>query len=108
MRDIRIETRQIKSGIELTLDGELLFYDSQDFMLGFPELVHNQGRFVVLNMKKLRAIDSAGLGAILYVSEACRMQYQTLQIINADMNVLTLLRTIKNVGTFELVEGEEL
>ncbi len=104
MKDIIVESVPLKNGIHLKLDGELLFLDSQEFMHKIPERVKDKGRYVVIDMAKLQFVDSAGLGAILYVSEACRMQNQVVQIVNANPQVMNSLRTIQNVGTFELHE----
>ena len=102
MKDLKIESSPLKSGTELRLIGELMFADAQEFMHKIPERVADKGRYVVLNLDRLEFIDSSGLGAILYVSEACRMQNQTMQVMNANPQVMASLRTIKNVGTFEL------
>jgi anti-anti-sigma factor len=104
MKELRIELKRLQNGMELKMIGELQFIDAQEFITTIPEKVNGKGRYVVLNLKELRFIDSSGLGAILYVSEACRLQEQLLQVINASPQVLTSLRMIKNVGTFELHE----
>jgi len=104
MKDLRIESRPMKDGVELTLIGELLFADSQEFMQKIPERVHGKGKTVVINLEKLNFIDSSGLGAILYASQACEMQSQQIHIVNANPNVLNSLRTIKKVGVFSLHE----
>jgi anti-anti-sigma factor len=104
MKDVRIESNPMKDGVELVLIGELLFADSQDFMQKTPERVHGKGKTVVINLEKLKFIDSSGLGAVLYVSQACCMQNQEVHIVNANPNVLHSLRSISKVGTFMLHE----
>ena len=94
---------ELSGGIEVFMHGELLFEDAHDFMRNMPMAVEAGGKKVVFNMKDLDYIDSAGLGAILYVSEAMRMKGQRLEIRFASKNNLRLLKTIHRVGTFELV-----
>lgn len=93
-------------GIELYLEGELLFEDAHDLMRRIPELVKDRGKKVALNMRGLEYIDSSGLGAILFVSEALRMQGQVLEIKNANPYNMKVLKTIHRVGTFKLVDPE--
>jgi anti-anti-sigma factor len=107
MKDLRIESKSLKDGVELVLIGELLFGNSQEFMRNVPERVHGKGKTVVINMEKLKFIDSSGLGAILYASQACCLQNQQFHIINANPNLLQALHTIKKVGTFSLHEQKE-
>lgn len=102
MKDFRIITKPRSEGVELILVGELLFADAQDFMLKIPDMVAAKGKGIVFNMEHLEFIDSSGLGAILYVSEALRLQNQSLSIVNANASVIKSLHTINKVGTFEL------
>lgn len=97
---------QYTRGIELYLEGELLFEDAHNIMRKIPELVRDHGKKIVLNMKNLEYIDSSGLGAILFVSEALRMQGQSLEIRNANPYNMKVLKTIHRVGTFKLVDPE--
>ncbi|OQA89155.1 MAG: hypothetical protein BWY28_01192 [bacterium ADurb.Bin236] len=102
MRDLKVEAKQADNGIELQLVGELIFSDTKQFMTDIPIRVRDKGPCVILNLDKLKFIDSAGLGSILYVSEALRMQCQSLRIINANNIIKNLLSKIKGVGTFIL------
>jgi anti-anti-sigma factor len=104
MKDLRVESKLMKDGVELNLIGELLFADSREFMEKIPERVRDKGKIVVINLEKLKFIDSSGLGGILYASQACVMQKQEVHVTNANPNVLNSLRTIKKVGTFNLHE----
>lgn len=92
----------IPEGIELKLSGELVFIDSQEFMREIPFRAEDFGPNIVLDMTEITFIDSAGLGAVLYVSEALRMKGKKLIVKNASDNNLKLLKTIQNVGTFRL------
>ena len=107
MKDIRVESKPMKDGIEVILNGELLFADSVEFMQKVPERVRGKGKSVVVNVEKLKFIDSSGLGALLYVSQACNMQNQQVHIVNANPNVMNSLKSIKKVGAFHLHEAGE-
>jgi anti-sigma B factor antagonist len=102
MRDLRIKMQPTKDGSVLALEGELLFADSQDFMLKIPQTVENKGKEIVFDMDGLKFIDSSGLGSILYISQALNMRGQQLTIVNPNENIHKLLRTINKVGTFKL------
>ena len=104
MKELSVETNPIRNGVKLRLNGELQFSDAKDFMHVIPAQVRNRGRYVVLDMKDLDFIDSAGLGAILFVSEACRMQSQVVQVANPNVQVLNSLKSIHNVGNFEIMD----
>lgn len=95
---------EFTTGVELGLDGELLYEDAQDFMKEITEMAKGCGKKVVLDLGRLRYIDSSGLGAILYISESLRMQGQKLFVTKANKNNLRVLKTINKVGTFVLEE----
>jgi anti-anti-sigma factor len=102
MQELFIKQNTLPDGIELRLSGELVFIDSQEFMREIPFRAEDHGPHIVLELSELTFIDSAGLGAVLYVSEALRMNGKKLIIQNANENNLKLLKTIQNVGTFKL------
>ena len=97
-----IEIQKVPEGTHVNVSGELQFYDSQKFMQVVPEEAKGSGRNVTIAMRELKFIDSSGLGAILYVSEALRMQGQKLRIVNANEHCRKLLDKIAPVGTFSL------
>lgn len=100
MDDIGIKKSLVDDGVKLDLTGELLFLDCQDFMRDVPVHAEDKGPKLILDMTGLRFIDSAGLGALLYISEALRMKGRRLAIKNANENIMKLLVRIQNVGTF--------
>jgi anti-anti-sigma factor len=106
MDDLSIQRVVTEDGVELKLSGELLFLDSQEFMKDVPNQAEDCGRKVVLDMAQLKFIDSAGLGAILYVSEALRMKGRRLVIRSANQQNLNLLKKIQNVGTFTIEDAK--
>lgn len=97
-----IEIQNVSEGVHIYISGELQFYDSQKFMKVIPEEANGNGRNVTIDMRELKFIDSSGLGAILYVSEALRMQGQKLNLVNANEHCRKLLNKIAPVGTFNL------
>lgn len=97
-----IEIQKVPEGMYVNVSGELQFYDSQKFMKVIPEESRGNGRDVTIDMLELKFIDSSGLGAILYVSEALRMQGQKLKIVKANEHCRKLLDKIAPVGTFTL------
>ena len=104
MEEIFIRKHTTDDGAILKLAGELVFIDSQDFMREATFRVEDDGPNIVFDLSELKFIDSAGLGAILYISEALRMRGQRLEIRNAGDNNGKLLKTIQNVSTFKLTD----
>jgi stage II sporulation protein AA (anti-sigma F factor antagonist) len=97
-----LEFQQHPQGVDVFATGELQFYDSQKFMKTVPEETKGKGRNVTLDMGELKFIDSAGLGAVLYVSEALRMQGQKLILRNVNQYNRRVLEKIAPVGTFDI------
>jgi len=95
---------EMTTGVIVKLSGELGFLDSKYFMREIPEIATEKGRKIVFDMENLDYIDSAGLGSILFVSEALRMQGQKLFIVNANDYCTKVLKQINNVGTFVIEE----
>jgi anti-anti-sigma factor len=104
MEEIFIKRQPTENGAVLKLTGELVFIDSQDFMREAALRVEDDGPHIIFDLSELKFIDSAGLGAILYLSEALRMRGQKLEIQNATDNNKKLLKTIQNVGTFTITD----
>jgi anti-anti-sigma factor len=104
VEEIFMKKQATDTGAVLQLSGELVFIDSQDFMREAALRVEDDGPNIVFDMAGLKFIDSAGLGAILYLSEALRMRGQKLEIRNANDNNKKLLKTIQNVGTFTVTD----
>ena len=107
MEELTIKQRRLNDGIEIKLIGELVFIDSQKFMTEIPFRAEDyQGR-VVLDMKELKFIDSAGLGALLYISEALRLQGMKMVVRSPNKNNLQLLKRIHNIGNFTIENPPE-
>lgn len=100
------QTDEFTSGLELIIEGELLYEDAREAMVAIPEMVRDRGSKIIMNLRRLDYIDSSGLGALLFVSEALRMQGQSLEITNANAYNTKVLKTINRVGTFNLIDSE--
>jgi anti-anti-sigma factor len=97
-----LDFQECEQGLDVFASGELQFYDSQKFMKLVPEEAKGRGRNVTIDMRELKFIDSAGLGAVLYLSEALRMQGQRLCMRNVNEYNRRVLDKIAPVGTFEI------
>lgn len=97
-----LEFQEHAQGVDVFATGELQFYDSQKFMKLLPDETKGKGRVVTLDMGELKFIDSAGLGAVLYVSEALRMQGQKFVMRNVNQYNRRVLDKIAPVGTFDI------
>jgi len=100
--DLKMSSTEISNGVEITLSGELMFMDYQPFIEKVLSNSDKKGPNIRLNMLDLRFIDSAGLGGLLYLSEALRMRGQKMYILNANEKVLKLLKIIHAVGSFTI------
>jgi anti-anti-sigma factor len=101
--DLKMSSVEIENGVEFNLCGELQFMDYQPFVQKILSHTEDKGPNICLNLNDLKFIDSAGLGGILYLSEALRMRGQKMEIKNANPKVLKLLNVIHAVGNFYIV-----
>jgi len=102
LKDLEIEYRQTRNGIEIRLSGQLQYSNAGEFRDSVPDRVRNCGSYVVLDMGSLTFIDTAGFSAIRYLSEACMMQSQHVQVINANVKIRNAVQGMRNIGMFEL------
>ena len=83
------------SGMEVYLNGRLLFSDNDKFREIVEKLKSRNGGECVIDLKELEFIDSAGLGMLLIAREAATGCNTTLKLRGAQGQVDHILKVSK-------------
>ncbi len=71
------------------------------------EILTKQAHNIILNLSKIKYIDSFGLASILSILKACKELGGTLVLLNPNSTVLQLVQLTKLTTILSVVETEE-
>ncbi len=107
MSSLIINKRQVNGVVIVDLDGKIsLGESSQELHQSLRELVASGKRHVLLNMAKVTAIDSSGLGSIVAGYSTLQASGGALKLINLPDRVSDLMTITKLYTVFEILEDE--
>lgn len=92
---IRVLERRLNSKLASRFKAELLV------MIGQGD--HN----IVVNLERVKHIDSSGLGSLLFGLRQAKANGGVLKLASPQPNVLSLIRIARLEGVFEIFEDEE-
>ncbi len=105
---IKTSTRLVKNVLIVDTIGELRLGEGTDVI---RELVREQllqgYKNILLNLRDVRHIDSAGVGELMSCYTSVRNQGGQLKLMNLSKNVHNLLQITKLYTIFEVVEDED-
>lgn len=101
---LQVETREdiVVAKVELTT---LDFHTTKEFRQETASLVAN--RCVVLDLEAINFIDSTGLGALLTLLRAVRLNGGELRLTGVGPKVLTIFRLVRMNNVFEIYSDSE-
>ena len=107
MAGIKTSTRLINNVVIIDTIGELRLGEGTDVVRNVVRELLDQGyRNILLNLRDVRHIDSAGVGELMSCYTSVRNQGGDLKLMNLSKNVHNLLQITKLCTIFE-VEDEE-
>ncbi len=104
---IKTSTRQINDVVIVDTIGELRLGEGTDVMRNLVRDLSAQGyKHILLNLRDVRHIDSAGVGELMSCYTSVRNQGGQLKLMNLSKNVHNLLQITKLYTIFEVVDDE--
>lgn len=104
---IKTSTRQINDVVIVDTIGELRLGEGTDVMRNLVRDLTAQGyKHILLNLRDVRHIDSAGVGELMSCYTSVRNQGGQLKLMNLSKNVHNLLQITKLYTIFEVVDDE--
>ena len=104
---IKASTRLVSNVVIVDTIGELRLGEGTDTMRRVVREVLQDGyRSILLNLRDVRHIDSAGVGELMSCYTSVRNQGGQLKLMNLSKNVHNLLQITKLYTIFEVVDDE--
>jgi anti-sigma B factor antagonist len=104
---IKTSTRTVNDVVVIDTIGELRLGEGTDVMRHVVRELVDQGyRNILLNLRDVRHIDSAGVGELMSCYTSVRNQGGQLKLMNLSKNVHNLLQITKLYTIFEVAEDE--
>jgi anti-sigma B factor antagonist len=105
---IKTSTRLVKNVLIVDTIGELRLGEGTDVLRNvIREQLEQQYKNILLNLRDVRHIDSAGVGELMSCYTSVRNQGGQLKLMNLSKNVHNLLQITKLYTIFEVVEDED-
>ena len=104
---IKTSTRQISDVVIVDTIGELRLGEDTDVMRNLVRDLTGQGyKHILLNLRDVRHIDSAGVGELMSCYTSVRNHGGALKLMNLSKNVHNLLQITKLYTIFEVEDDE--
>lgn len=104
---IKTSTRQVEGVVIIDTIGELRLGEGTDLMRNVVRGLVEQGyKHILLNLRDVRHIDSAGVGELMSCYTSVRNSGGVLKLMNLSKNVHNLLQITKLYTIFEVSEDE--
>ena len=104
---IRTSTRQVENVLIVDIIGELRLGEGTDVLRNLVrDLVNSGYKGILLNLRDVRHIDSAGVGELMSCYTTVRNAGGQLKLMNLSKNVHNLLQITKLYTLFEVAEDE--
>ena len=105
--NIKTSTRLVNNVVIIDTIGELRLGEGTEALRGVVRELLNQGyRSILLNLRDVRHIDSAGVGELMSCYTSVRNQGGRLKLMNLSRNVHNLLQITKLYTIFEVEDDE--
>ena len=105
---IKTSTRLISNVLIVDTIGELRLGEGTDVVRNIVRDMLGQGyKHILLNLRDVRHIDSAGVGELMSCYTSVRNQGGQLKLMNLNKHVHNLLQITKLYTIFEVVEDED-
>lgn len=105
---IKTSTRLVNQILIVDTIGELRLGEGTDVVRSVVRDMLTQGyKNIVLNLRDVRHIDSAGVGELMSCYTSVRNQGGQLKLMNLNKHVHSLLQITKLYTIFEVVEDED-
>ena len=105
---MKIETRSQKEGIEVVgLDGDVDFNSSPKLREEFSKLAEKKSGKVLVNLRKVKYIDSSGLATFIEFFQKMKRSGGKLILFNLSDGVRSVFEIAKLDSIFHLAKSEE-
>ena len=104
---IKTSTRQVEGVVIVDTIGELRLGEGTDILRNvIRDLINDGYKQILLNLRDVRHIDSAGVGELMSCYTSVRNAGGQLKLMNLSKNVHNLLQITKLYTIFEVSEDE--
>ncbi|HPO50426.1 MAG TPA: STAS domain-containing protein [Spirochaetota bacterium] len=90
-----------------SIDGDLTLTEVDTFKKAFNSTLNMKEKNVIINLKDMKFMDSAGIGQLVSVVNFCQNKKKNLLIMNAGSFVLQSLKTVGLEKFFNYITQED-
>jgi anti-sigma B factor antagonist len=102
-----IEERHVGAGVVLDIGGRLVLHDGDSDLKTRVDGLLTQGRrHIVLNLREVSYVDSAGLGTLVGVCLAARKLEGGVRLLQPSKRLIDLLTMAKLLSVVDICESE--
>lgn len=105
--DMEINTTRGNDFLLLTMNGDFTLTEIDIFKQSLNTILNNKEKNIVINLKDMKFIDSAGIGQLVSVVNVCQNKKKTLLIMNATTFVMQSLKTVGLEKFFNFISQDD-
>ena len=91
----------------IDVSGEIDVYTVPKFKEQLAELIDNENRFLIVNLKKVLYMDSSGFGALLGATKRLRPDGGALGLVGCNQVITRMLKITRLNTIFQMFETEQ-
>ena len=103
---MHIEERQLNDVTILDLDGRFVLGADRQFGLLVDANIEAGGRKLIVNLAKVKYMDSSGLGELIAGHRAMQRANGHIKLINLNERLIDLMINTKLISVFEMFDSE--
>ena len=106
---MEVTRRQVGGVVILDLDGKLTIGKGDVVLRGaFIDELEAGGRKIVVNLDKVKVIDSSGLGELIRCKVTASEKRAEVKLLHVNLKARKLLTMAQLVGVFEMFDDEKM
>jgi anti-anti-sigma factor len=105
--DMQINERVVPQGIILDLVGDLTYANRGVFKMAVEKAKNAGCRHLIVNLEKVRFVDSAGLGLLVLVSQNLKLTQAQLSVLKPQLYVREIMSLANIPKMIPIYENEE-
>lgn len=105
--DIKVETKDVKNGHIISVQGEIDVYTSPRVKETINELIEKENYNLIINLEEVRYIDSTGLGVLIGALKRVREHNGSINLICTNPQIKKIFNITGLVKIFGIFKSEE-
>lgn len=105
--DIKVDTKQVKNGHVIEVQGEIDVYTSPRVKETINKLIEDKNYNLIINLEEVRYIDSTGLGVLIGALKRVREHNGSINLICTNPQIKKIFNITGLVKIFGIFKNED-